>query len=195
MVMRTSGNLLKEARLNKGLTKKELEEITHIKASFIDAIERAKWDELPHFNILVGFVKSLSHFLDVDENQAVSLFRREYPPVLSQRSEKQKEVKEIKNKFTWGPRLTFLTGIIIILLIVFGYLGFQYRKFNMPPTLIVNNLVDGQTVTNTTLEVDGKTDPDATIIVNNQPIVVNNDGSFTAQVDVSNNKLHQFIVK
>ena len=180
--MKTIGDLLKEARVAKGLSKHELEEMTHIKATFIDAIEEANWEKLPEFNIVIGFVKSITHFINVDERQAVSLLRRDYPP-LKQKIE-QKKPKKINTRFFWGPRLTFLAGIIIILLIVLGYLGFQYKKFNSAPFLVINEPVEGQMITGHEARVSGKTDPDATILVNDQGVVVDNNGNFTTQIEI-----------
>ncbi|CAN5315178.1 hypothetical protein BH10PAT1_BH10PAT1_1400 [soil metagenome] len=192
--MKTVGTLLKEARIGKDLSQKDLENMTHIKAHFINAIEKAKWEELPEKSVLTGFIKSLSHFLDVDENQAVSIFRRDYPPVLTQRNERVKNTKEIGRRFIWGPRLTFLVGILFVVFVVLGYLGIQYRKFNLPPTLIVNEPSEGQTVTKSILTVTGKTDPDATIIINNQSAIPDDNGNFSTSIDISNNT-NEIIIK
>jgi cytoskeletal protein RodZ len=186
--MRTVGNLLKEARRNKNLSINDVEEMTHIRSSFIRAIEEAEWDKLPHENIIVGFIKSISHFLDIDERYAVSLFRREYLPQEKKEIQKPKVYsRQIGRKFTWGPRLTFLVGVIVIVVVVLGYLGFQYKKFNSPPELIINSPTEGQTVERGTLEIKGMTDPDATVEINNQSIIVEDNGNFNGEIDVSSN--------
>ncbi len=184
--MKTVGNLIKEARLKKGLSKKDLENMTHIKSHFIDAIENADWERLPEFGVVTGFVKSISHFLDIPERQAVSIFRRDYPVILTNKTE-QKEQKEIGKRFVWGPRLTFLFGIFIIIITVIIYLVFQYGKFNSPPSLVLYVPTDGQVVSVHTLEVSGKTDRDATVMVNNQLVVVDESGNFSTAIDVSEN--------
>lgn len=191
--MKTIGNLIKEARLQKDFTKEKLGEVTHIRTSFITAIEKGDWKSLPEFGITLGFIKSITHFLDVDERHAVSVFRRDYPPKLIPTTKVNKE-KEINRRFTWGPKMTFLTGIIIVLMIILGYLGFQYKKFNSPPDLIVNAPVENQVVRSRDLEVKGKTDPDATVTINNQEVVVGNDGNFIADIIISNNTV-QIIIK
>lgn len=184
--MITVGSLIKEGRNAKGLNRKELEDLTHIKSSFIAAIENAEWDKLPDFSTALGFIKSISHFLEIDDNQTVSIFRRDYPSVLKNRTE-QKRTKEIERKFFWGPRITFAAGVIIILAMVLGYLGFQYRKFNLPPSLVVSSPTEEQVVSQGNLAVTGKTDADATVIINNQPVVVADDGNFNANIDISKN--------
>lgn len=185
--MKTVGNLIKEARLLKNVSREKLGEMTHIKVSFIKALENGDWGNLPEFNIILGFVKSIAHFLDMDERQAVSIFRREYPPELidSVGLKGLQNDKGVIKKFIWGPRFTFLTGVLVIVFVVILYLGFQFRKFNAAPTLIVTEPLAGQIVNGLTLGVVGKTDPDVTLDIDNQPIVVNSNGSFSAEIDIS----------
>ncbi len=194
--MKTVGMLLKEARLVKGYQLSELGEETRIKATFIQAIERGNWEKLPEFGIVTGFVKNLAHFLEVDERQMVSTLRRDYPasPKGSVGQAHQPIRGEFGRKVVWGPRLTFLAGVAIIVISVLGYLGFQYRGFNSAPHLTVDAPIEGQTVTEPTLQVIGQADQDATVEVNNQPVVVGEDGKFTASIDVAKNTTEVQIV-
>lgn len=181
--MRTAGNLIRETRLKNNLSKSQLGEMTHIKTSFIEAIENSDWDKLPEPSVVIGFVKSISHFLDIDEGHVLALLRREYNPIPKNEKQKSKN-KEINKKFIWGPKFTFLALIVIILVIILGYLGFQYKKFNSPPKLTINEPVQNQIVKDK-VTVNGQTDPDTTIEINNQPVIVESDGTFTAQIEVS----------
>ena len=52
--MKTIGDLLKEARNARGFSKKELGEMTHIKVSFIHALENDDWGNLPEFSTTIG---------------------------------------------------------------------------------------------------------------------------------------------
>ncbi|SRR6266404_4455755 len=189
--MKTVGDLIQEARLAKGYSKEKLGEITHIRASFITAIEKADWEALPEFAVTLGFIKSIAHFLDMSENQATSVFKRDYPPKLkgfldSARNDMNgPRSKEIGKKFRWGPRLTFLAGVLIVISIVLGYLGFQYRKFNMPPSLTVSEPTQNQVITGSFLTVKGKTDSDAVVLVNDQPVTIDGSGYFSTQIDVA----------
>src|SRR5579859_4866257 len=191
--MKTVGNLIKEARFRKNYSREKLSEITHIRVSFITAIENATWENLPEFSIVTGFVKTISHFLNIDANQAISLLRRDYPPKMKDsvamlaNDRQGPKTKEINKKFVWGPRLTFLAGILAVILIVLAYLGFQYKKFNSPPYLFVSQPTQNQKVTGFLLQVAGKTDPDATVTVNDQPVVLDSNGNFSTQIDLSKN--------
>lgn len=183
--MKTVGTLLREARLKNGYSKEELSEETKIKLPFIQAIERNDWGSLPEYGVLVGFVKSIAHFLGVEERHAVSVLRRDYLPDLLQNKDRGKSAKKgLVRRFVWGPKLTFLALICAVVLIVFGYLGFQYRKFNSSPFLEIDSPKENQTVTGR-LNVWGRTDADATVEVNNQAATVDTNGDFNTEVDVT----------
>lgn len=182
--MKTAGDLIKQKRLEENISQEELGEMTHIKKSFIEAVENSDWEKLPELPVVVGFVKSISHFLNMDDIQTVALLKREYKPIIS-KIEKQKRGKEITKRFIWGPRMTFFALVVIVLLSVLGYLGFQYQKFNLPPKLILNEPTQNEVIKTTNLTVQGMTDPDATIEVNNQPVIVAQDGSFATTLNVS----------
>lgn len=179
--MRNIGQKLQETRKAKGLTVKQLEKETKIKADFIKAIEMNDWEKLPEYPVLQGFIKNIAATLRLDVNQTIALLRRDYPP----KKLKVNPTPDIKNKFYWGPRSTFLTALIVIAVLVLSYLGLQYYQFTQPPTLNVIRPEQGQEVFDIDLLVEGRTDPEATLIINNQPTLVSEDGSFSTKINIS----------
>ncbi len=179
--MKTIGRLIKEARIKKKYSLKKIEAATKIKGGFISSIEKENWSSLPDFTVVSGFVKNIASFLKMDEATALAVLRRDYPP----RPVSINPKPDIGREFIWGPRLTFLAGILAAAILILGYLGFQYLRFISPPALAVYEPKEGQVVSQRELEVSGKTDMDATIKVNNQPTIVDQDGNFTATIEVS----------
>lgn len=178
--MKTVGEAIKNARSKKRYSLAKVEAETKIKKEFIEAIENEKWESLPEYPVLVGFVKSLSGYLGLDVNATVALLRRDYPPKKLSINPKP----DVSNKFSWNPKLTFFVGIGIVLVVIFGYLAFQYYKFITPPHLTVNEPQEGEIVKVRDFKVFGTTDPDATVKVNNQQTLVNEDGSFSVDVAI-----------
>lgn len=178
--MKTIGEALKNGRSKKRYSLAKLEAETKIKRGFIEAIEEENWLSLPEYPVIVGFVKNLSRFLELDERSMVALLRRDYPPKKLSINPKP----DVSEKFFWSPRLTFFVGIGIVLVAIFGYLAFQYYKFVTPPKLEVNEPREGEVVKVRDFKVFGKTDADATVKVNNQPVLVNDDGSFTVDIAI-----------
>lgn len=188
--MKTIGEILKDARVEKRLSLVQLENVTKIKSGFIDAIEKGNWDALPPFPTVLGFVKSIAIALLVNENMAVAVFKRDYPPKKLRISPKP----DVVNKFTWSPKLTFTIGVGAILFILLGYLGIQYVRFISPPSLTIESPKDGQLITNGNVDVFGVTSSDVKITVNNQPVIVSDDGKFNVSLEVVP-ETHEIVVQ
>ena len=178
--MRTIGDILKTARVAKRYSLKKVERETKIKKEFVDAIERGDWVALPELPVIAGFVKNLASFLGVDVKMAQATLKRDYPP----RGLSINPKPDVGGRFTWTPKYTFLLGILIIVVMLLGYLAFQFIKFNSPPALEVTSPPDSFITTSNKVDVSGKTDSDATIKINNQLVLVGNDGTFSGQVEI-----------
>ncbi len=178
--MKTIGEILKNSRVNKKLSLHQIENETKIKSAFIDAIEREDWDLLPAFPTVLGFVKSLASYLSVDEKMAVAVLKRDYPPKKLSVAPKP----DVTNKFVWSPKLTFIAGISLIVIFLFGYLGFQYIHFVSSPRLFIESPKSDQVIMGNVVNVFGVTDSDAKITINGQPIAVSDDGKFSVSLDV-----------
>ena len=179
--MKTIGKLLKEARVRRRYSLDKVERETKIKKEFVDAIEKENWKVLPEYPVVVGFVKNLASSLKINESQAMAFLRRDYPPQKLSINPKP----DVSKEFVWSPKLTFLVGVGVVLAVILGYLVFQYVRFVSPPELIVNEPAEGQVVDSRFLTVAGKTDTDATIRVNNQPVLINENGEFTTEIEIS----------
>lgn len=178
--MNTIGKILKDARVEKRYSTVKLENLTRIRKDFIEAIEKEDWDNLPPFPIVLGFVKSLAGSLSLPEKKVVAVLKRDYPPKKININPKP----DISNKFVWSPKLTFFVGIGFVVLLIFGYLLFQYIRFISPPHLEIISPKQDQVINQNEVLVTGTTDVDAKIIVNNQPVPVNEDGSFSVNLAV-----------
>lgn len=178
--MRTIGDILKSARIKKRYSLKKVERETRIKKEFVEAIEGGNWTALPELPVVAGFVKNLASFLEVDVKTAYATLKRDYPP----RGLLINPKPDVGGKFTWTPKYTFLLGIVIIVVMLFGYLGFQFVKFNSPPALEVTSPQDSFVATSNKVDVSGKTDSDATVKINNQLVLVGDDGVFNGQVEI-----------
>lgn len=181
--MRKVGDYIRSARVEQKLSREKLAEKTKIKLQFIEAVEKEDWEALPPFPVVTGFVKSIAHALELDERETVAILRRDYPikPVsISPRP-------DVETKFLWSPKKTFLLGVGIVVFLVAGYLGFQYKKFSSPPNLVVREPAEGQVVKAGEIHVSGSTDADVTIKVNNQPALVTDKGEWTEDIEVDKN--------
>lgn len=179
--MITIGKLLKEKRVEKKYSLKQLERETRIKKEFIVAIEKQMWDFLPEFPVVQGFVKNIAVSLGINEKKVSALLRRDYPPKALNINPKP----DLVSKFIWTPKFTFVALALVVTLIALGYLGFQYTNFIRSPELIIYEPKEEQEISERFLKVSGRTDPEATIRVNNQPVLIEETGEFTTEIEVS----------
>src|SRR4030042_4994615 len=179
--MKTIGLIIKEARARRKFSLSKLEKEIKIKKNFLQAIEKEEWGKLPDFAVVAGFVKNISKALNLDEEKSVAVLRRDYPPKVLAVNPKP----DISDSFVWSPKLTFLVGIIVVIMLVLGYLAFQYFRFISPPSLAVTEPKQNQVVSEKLLVVSAKTDTDATVKVNNQPAIVDADGKFATTIEIN----------
>lgn len=178
--MKTIGKILKEARTKKRYSLSRIEEKSKIKKDFVDYLEREKWEQLPDYAVVSGFVKSLSHYLDLDEKQTLAFLRRDYPPKKVTMNPKP----DVSSKFIWSPKLTYIVGTGIVIAGILGYLSYEYIRFISPPELTVTDPKNGEVVKQTSVKVDGKADADAVVKVNNQPVLTDEDGNFSTDINI-----------
>ena len=176
--MTTIGQILKNARLQKGYSVNFLERKTKIKKEFISLIEKNDWDNLPEYPVVSGFIKNIAMVLDLPVENTNAILRRDYPPKKLSINPKP----DIQDKFTWSPKLTFAVGISIISLIVLGYLGLEYQKFIKPPEIEIVSPKNSQIVLEQKVKVEGKTTTDVTLTINNQPIILDQEGNFVTEI-------------
>lgn len=178
--MKTIGMYLRAAREENTITLKDLSRHTKIKPEFLDAIENSEWEKLPELPVLVGFVKSISDVLNINRDQAVALLRRDYPPKkisINPRPDVRREIR-------FGQRTLFAIGGLIAILLMGGYLFSQYKAFTSPPAVAIISPAENELVSSHTVTVRGTTDPTATVKINGQPALVDENGNFVTDVEV-----------
>jgi cytoskeletal protein RodZ len=179
--MKTIGQIINTARVNKNISIKKLEDATKIKAEFIESIEKNKWQALPTFSTILGFVKTLSSALGIDPKMAVAVLKRDYPPKKLNINPKP----DVSSRFVWNPKFTFAIGIGVVVLIILGYLGFQYKKFVSPPSLSVDSPKENQIISGDSVLVFGTTDGDVKLTIDNQPVLVGDSGKFSTSIQIT----------
>ena len=178
--MKTVGIYLRDSRRSQKKSLADLEKVTRIKKDFIRSVEKESWSKLPDYPVVSGFVKSIAGALSLNQARVVAMLRRDYPP----QSVSINPKADVLGKFVWSPKLTFFAGIIIVTVTIVGYLGFQYYNFVQPPALEIYLPANDDEVFESTLVVSGKTNPESVVRVNNQPVIVKEDGVFVTTIEV-----------
>lgn len=180
--MRTIGEVLSQARKRKKISIRRLSQITKIKEEFLQAIESGDWQRLSEFTVTAGFVRNFAQNVGIDPKIALAILRRDFP-------KESKVAKPFEMSLSaptfWTPRTTLFVAISLVTLALSFYLIRQYLTFVAAPQLGILAPSQNQEFEEREVEVLGKTSPQASVRVNNQPVLVDEKGFFKTKIVVS----------
>lgn len=184
--MKTVGEILKKGRIEKKLTFEDVEKAIRIRKKFLMALEENAWEKLPSLPYIKGFIRNYSLFLGLKPDEMVAIFRRHF-------NEKEKSglipsgLTHPLNKsiLQFTPQTVFMAILGGFFLLFFGYLFFQYKTYISPPDLTVSSPKEGEVISQNTIQVIGKTAPDAVFSVNSDKIALSPTGEFSTSLTLS----------
>ncbi|OGE27499.1 hypothetical protein A2867_01330 [Candidatus Daviesbacteria bacterium RIFCSPHIGHO2_01_FULL_40_11] len=184
--MRTVGQILREERERKFYTLEEIEKATKIRKELLEALEAGQYSKLPPPTFVQGFIKNYGKFLKLDIDKLLAIFRREFsegahPPRILDSFKDPVE----KKRFKLTPARAFGGVILSLIIIFFVYLWIEYRFLIGGPFLEVNQPVNQFNSSSATVQVIGRTDPEASLSINNQEIGVDPSGKFSQEIKLS----------
>ncbi len=198
--MTTIGEILRSAREKKKLTIEAVEKATKIRAKFIDSLEANKFDNLPGPTYARGFVKNYAAFLNLPVDEMLAFYRRQASgevPSNIIKSDSRSAVRGLR----MTPQLFTAISVGLLLVCFFAYLIFTYFQFAGAPALTLNSPANNVVVREDSVEIVGKTDPGATLAINNQQVTISENGTFDVKVPlqpglntlsiVATNKFHR----
>lgn len=178
-----AGEKLKAARNEKGLTLEEISKKTKIKEHFLEYIEKGEYAKLPSVSYAYGFVRNYAKFLELNEEELMAIFRREFDEERVYRVlPKGFETEEFPVS-RLGLGRSFYLAVIILVVFVF-FLIFQYRYAFINPPLTISSPENMSTITASTVRISGNTDPNATVYVNSDLVSLDSNGNFTKIISV-----------
>jgi cytoskeletal protein RodZ len=186
LLMRTVGQLLKETRESKLYTLEDIEKHTKIRRELLKALEEDDYDKLPPLTFIQGFVKNYGKFLGIDSHKLMAILRRDFeakkhPPMILESFSNPMKNKKI---FITPSRLIGV-AVAVVIIGFFAYLWVEYRQFVGGPKLELASPQNGQTVELTSVFVEGVTDPETKITVNEQEVGTDSSGYFKEEVKLS----------
>lgn len=180
----TLGEKLRKFRAEYHVTLPDVAKYTGIRKEYLEYLEAGAYEKLPADVYLRGFLRSYAHCLGVDPKSLVRLYERERSIAKNLGKEPENTVSAPRRRrisfasFVVTP--TIMIGVLATLLVlgISGYLYREFRLFVSEPFLIVTEPANGQEVRGDETVVVGKTDRDAKLSLNGQPIFVNEAGEF-----------------
>lgn len=181
--MKTVGEILQKARIEKNLDYEAVEKKTRIRKKFLEALENNEWQKLPSPTYIKGFIRNYSNFLGLKPEEMVAIFRRQYTDEERAKINLPKLAESLQEpliKIT-PQRMVYIATFLFIIIFV-SYLISQYRAFTGAPVLNVQTPKEGEVFSKDTILISGNTDKDAQVYINNQKISVDEKGNFQQEV-------------
>ena len=185
--MYRSSIILKNAREEHSLEIAEVSKKLKISTKYIEAIEtenKSKFPQEPYCSLII---KDYANFLGLNGEDVLSLFRRDFA----------NSAKTVPNgsKFpSFTPQFTFKIAITVSVILFVSYLVTEYLKFNRPPPLTVNWPTTSE-LQNASFSLTGVTDPESTVRINSNLIIVNQNGSFEKKITLSGTDSSTIVVE
>jgi len=175
-----ASSLLKNTRLDKEWELSDISKKIKVSVKYLEAIENEQINCFPQEPYCSLIIKDYADYLGLNGTDILALFRRDF-------DQKRKTKNIPKSTFSFTPKFTFIVSIIFIILLFSIYLTSEYFKFHQPPKLKVNWPLEA-TVSSSVIEINGITNPESTIRINDDLIIINSDGSFQKKISLSSGK-------
>ncbi len=174
--MKTAGDLLKEKRLLKELSLDDIAKKTKIKVEYLEAIEKSDFTALPSSTFAKGFLRNYASFLYLNPDTIVAMFRRDF----TQNEKGEIIPRGLVAPVSSQPKFFSVNSILvsIAVLVFLGFLGFQLLSWWSLPSLKLIQPESGDTY-GEKVTFKGTTTRDATVKVDGQQVIVDQNGQFT----------------
>jgi cytoskeletal protein RodZ len=180
--MKTTGQVLKEARLSLKLELDEVSKNTKIRINFLHQLEADDFSRLPNATVAKGFIRNYAQFLNLNPEQTLAIFRRDFIENEQGQIVPRGFVDPVGRSSIWTPKTTIIAAVFLVFTLFGSYLGYQFWLLKGPPSLSIVSPEAGATTNSPTVEVVGKTDPEATISVNGQLVTLDRGGEFFVRI-------------
>ena len=181
----TLGEQLKSIRGESRLTLQEVSRETKIPVKYLTMIEEGEYEKLPPEVYVKGFLKSYADYLNLDAPKLVNLYLREKDIKQNLNGNEGKDAAAKKTKiprFVITPRIITIALVILIGIGGFYYLYRQIGRFADFPRLVVTDPAGDTSISGNSIVVSGVTDPDSKLTINDQPVMVNDNGDFRENI-------------
>jgi len=187
----TLGEKIKKIRSEKRISLLDVARYTKIQLNYLEYLENSQFDKLPADVYVKGFLRSYGQFLGVDEEILVRLYEKEkgikinVERTLNPKTKEKKQKPINVNAFVLTPKKIAITLFGLLITIGFFYLYSEIGSFTDAPRLVILSPQNNSTISVKETLIEGITDKDAKIFINDQPILVADDGKFNQNITLS----------
>lgn len=185
MKTKTIGEILQQERQNRQLSLDDLAKLTRIKKSYLESLENNEFQNLPAATFVKGYIQAYGRVFGFDHKPLLALLRRDYESSVKGKLIPREFIQPVaKKRVLWTPLSRVILGLGIVFFVISLYMSVQWVNLRKPPTLVIDQPQENQVVAPQVV-VSGRTATDAIVTVNDLPVAIQPDGSFSTQVSFS----------
>lgn len=184
----TLGEYLAEIRQNLNLSIKDVAERLGIKVIFLRALEAGDFGKLPPDVYTIGFLKLLAPLYAIDVNLLIDQYKKERD--IQRHLQENKTLTSVSKNWILQKLVVTPKSLSVLLAAVFvvatvSYIIWQVFSINRSPSLQIFEPQDHQFISDSFVNVVGKTEAGITVSINDQNIFVDSQGNFKTQLGLS----------
>lgn len=180
------GHDLRELRTKAGLSLADAAKLSKVSEGSIRALEEERWEEIPDPIYFEHVFRTYLALYSIQQNYYLEKYRRSLNIKNRERSMHELLPRERvrRSDFTVWSRVMAVATLFFFAILIAGYVLYQVRAVTAPPSLFVEKPQEGERLALPVAEIQGKTEPDASVSINGRPAIVEMDGSFKLTIDV-----------
>lgn len=187
-------NKLRQRRRLLNITLEELSAKTGIQTKYLRRIEEGNWSDLPTAVYTRGFLKQYARIVGLNTDEVIARYNEEREKVfgknlVSDKVSDSRFGKFLASFFRFGgdisPKMIRTTLILIVLLLILGYISWQFSIVFVRPQLNIENPQEDEVVLDEdNIVFKGKIDSEANLFLNDRLMEVDSNGFFEKQVEL-----------
>ena len=182
MRTRTIGEVLKEERTSHHISLEQLAKKTRIRQEYLAALEQNEFDKLPAATFVKGYIKTYARVFGFEHQPLLALLRRDFKESAKGKLVPREFIKPVLKKRRSITSITLvMVAVAGLFFALMAYVGVQWYQLQRPPELQVTQPVDQAQVA-ARVAIEGQTVPEALVSVNEQPVALQPDGTFSTEL-------------
>jgi len=182
------GEKLSHHRKEKKISLEQAAKKMQLSAKYLKFLENDDYDNLPAEVYSKNFLKKYAEFLSLNADTVIALFQREKQIYLKTKKNKTKNHTHFYSpllNLILKPAFLKYTVIFLVFILVLFYLGTSINKIFAPPELIIKHPEQHSIITDQkTIEINGVTEKEVELTINDKQILADNDGRFALWLDL-----------
>ena len=183
----TLGEKMRRARSEKRIGLPEIAKNTKIQLEYLEYLESGNYNGLPADVYVRGFLKSFADYLGINEEYLIKSFNKEKS--IQQNIAGNNNIKEKKkanninlSRIAVTPKVISIFFISLFFIMLSFYLFKNLNNFVSNPELLIMNPAADSVINDTKVLVKGKTDVGNDLFINNQQVLVDDEGIFSENI-------------